>query len=112
MEDQGLRFNAGKLRYDLIPPDALKVLAQVFGKGAEKYAPRNWELGLSWMDTYASLMRHLQAWAEGEETDPESELPHVAHATWNAMALLTFGLRGTGTDDRMKTIRLSEEKAA
>src|SRR3546814_2609897 len=39
----GLRYNEGKTRYDLIPADALDLLAQVYSEGAKKYAPRNWE---------------------------------------------------------------------
>ena len=46
MEDKGLRFNDGKSRYDLITPFALEQLAKVLTKGAEKYAERNWELGM------------------------------------------------------------------
>jgi hypothetical protein len=99
---QGLRFNTGKLRYDLLPPDALEELVRVFTMGAEKYAPRNWEKGLSWMDCYASMMRHAQQWVKGEDRDEESGHLHTAHVQWNAMALTTFMLRGTGQDDRVK----------
>src|SRR3546814_3786614 len=65
----GLRYNEGKTRYDLIPADALDLLAQVYSEGAKKYAPRNWEQGFKWMDCYASAMRHGQAWARGEDLD-------------------------------------------
>jgi hypothetical protein len=33
-----------KLRYDLIPPQALKALAEVLTFGANKYADNNWQL--------------------------------------------------------------------
>lgn len=98
--ERGLRYNADKLRYDLVPPDAMEALVRVFTFGAQKYAPRNWEKGMPWMECDASLRRHLAAWEMGERLDPESGEPHLAHAVWNALALLTFELRGIGEDDR------------
>ncbi len=35
-----------------------------------------------------ALLRHLAADAQGERLDPESGLPHLAHAAWNALAIL------------------------
>lgn len=98
--ERGLRYNADKLRYDLVPPDAMEALVRVFTFGAKKYAPRNWEKGMPWMECDASLRRHLAAWEMGEHLDPESGEPHLAHAVWNALALLTFELRDIGEDDR------------
>lgn len=102
--EHGDRFNAGKLRYDLIPPDALADVARVYTYGANKYEPRNWEKGLSWSDTLASLERHVQAFKAGEDRDAESGLPHMAHVAWNALTLLAFASRGTGTDDRVPVV--------
>ncbi len=99
---KGLRYNAGKVRMDLVPPDALKALAEVYTKGAEKYAARNWEKGLDWSECYGSLLRHANAWNTGEDRDEESGQLHMAHVAWNAMALLTFALRGIGEDSRNK----------
>lgn len=98
-----LRHNAGKPRVDWLPPDALIGLAALMrdqmGEG-KKYPARNWEKGMPHMTVYASLLRHLFAWAQGEDTDPESGHPHSAHIHWNAMALHTYSLRGIGEDDR------------
>lgn len=98
--EKGLRYNTGKTRFDLLPPDALKELAEVYTQGAKKYAARNWEKGLSWSECYGSLLRHANAWAAREDRDEESGQPHMAHVAWNAMALLTFYLRSIGEDDR------------
>ena len=46
---RAMRFNAGKLRYDLLPADALERLVGVYTIGAEKYDDRNWEKGFPWM---------------------------------------------------------------
>lgn len=62
---------------------------------------RNWERGQQWSVPYASCMRHLQSWFAGENTDPESGLPHLAHAACNLLFLLAYQLRGmTFLDDR------------
>ncbi|GAB6852987.1 dATP/dGTP diphosphohydrolase domain-containing protein [Asaia astilbis] len=102
MIEGALRFNEGKLRFDLLPPDPVEELVAVLTMGAKKYSERNWEKGMSWMACQASLMRHLSAWMKGEDRDPESGRLHMAHVMWNAMAILTYQLRGIGTDDRPK----------
>ena len=38
---RGLRYNEGKLRYDLIPAKANEEYAKVLTKGLEKYPPNN-----------------------------------------------------------------------
>lgn len=99
---RGLRYNKGKRRYDLLPPDSLAVLADVLTVGAEKYAERNWEAGMPYKDALGSLERHLQDWKAGEDNDKESGLSHLAHVMCNAMFLLTWQLRNLGEDDRVK----------
>ena len=71
MEHKGLRFNQGKLRFDLVHPFAHEQMVKVLTKGAEKYAERNWEKGMTWSNVIASLKRHLQAIESGEDFDPE-----------------------------------------
>lgn len=102
-----IRFNADKLRYDLIPADVLEELAKLYTQGAAKYAPRNWEKGFAWMSVYSSLMRHIQAWALGEDRDPETGRLHLTHAEWNVQVLAAFMLRGVGVDDRPQLTKAS-----
>jgi len=107
----GLRYNDGKTRYDLIPADVLHEIADLYTIGAEKYAARNWEKGLVWMDTFACLLRHAFLWVRGEDYDiypdhrgrPGSGKHHMIHVAWNAMALAAFAMRGGGTDDRPRS---------
>lgn len=96
----GLRYNQGKPRHDLVSWPAINELAKVLTAGSQKYDARNWEKGLSYSDTFASLQRHLTAWYGGEEYDQETGLPHMAHVLCNAMFLQHFALTNTGTDDR------------
>lgn len=97
---QGLKHDAGKLRFDLIPPRPLEDLARVYTMGAAKYADRNWERGLAWGRVFGAIMRHLWAFWRGEDLDPESGLPHLAHAAWGCFSLLEYRHTHPEMDDR------------
>lgn len=99
-QEPGLRYDEGKARYDLIPPDALNALAMVYTVGAKKYSDRNWEKGMSWGRCFGSLMRHSWAFWRGEAIDQETGCHHMALAAWNCFALFCYHARQTGTDDR------------
>lgn len=87
-------------RFDLIPVDALWDIAEHFGRGAEKYADRNWERGYKWSLSYAALLRHLTAWWGGEDFDEETGSHHLAAVGFHTMALLTFVRTHPDGDDR------------
>ena len=78
--DGAVKSDANKARYDLIPATPLDLLARIYTMGAKKYADRNWEKGMAWGRVFAAIMRHLWAFWRGEDLDPESGLPHPAHA--------------------------------
>lgn len=90
MSEGALKFDAGKARWDLLPFAALDQVAKVMTFGASKYADRNWEKGLAWGRLLGAAMRHLSAWSRGISIDPESNLPHLAHAA--ACVLMLLGL--------------------
>lgn len=87
---QGLRFNQGKTRHDLVPQFAQQQFAKVLTKGSEKYAERNWELGMEWSKVVASLKRHIEAFEMGEDFDKETGLLHMAHVMCNAAFLVEY----------------------
>lgn len=87
-------------RYDLIPADALRQVAELYGKGAEKYAPRNWENGYDWSLSFAALQRHAWQFWNGEDTDTETQQHHMTSVIFHALALITFGDTHPGYDDR------------
>lgn len=76
---------AGKLRYDLISPFALKRLAVIYTKGAEHYGDRNWEKGIPFSRMVASMMRHLNQFLMGDMDED-----HLAQAIWNGVGILHF----------------------
>ena len=97
---EGVKFDTGKLRMDLLPPDALEAMARILTSGAEKYGERGWERGMAWSRPYAALLRHLLAWWGGQDTDPESGHPHLWHVMTNAVFLVSYEQRKVGEDDR------------
>lgn len=97
---KGLRFNEGKLRFDLLPTFASEQYAGVMTKGAEKYALRNWEKGMNWTTVLASLKRHVQAFEKGEDYDPETGKLHTAHIMTNAAFLTEYYKTHPQGDDR------------
>lgn len=77
----GRKFDGGKLQYGLIPPLALEETVKVLTFGAQKYEPDNWKIVPDSKRRYFdALQRHLWAWKQGEQNDPETGLSHLAHA--------------------------------
>ena len=69
-----------KLRYDLIPADALKEVARVLALGEEKHKGNNFrDVHLEHNQHIASAFRHGEAYRGGERVDPEMGTHHLAH---------------------------------
>lgn len=77
-------------RYDLIPVEPLRLLAEHFGRGARKYEDRNWERGYDWSLSFAALQRHAWQFWGGEDIDPETGSPHMVAVAWHALALVEY----------------------
>lgn len=89
--EQGLKYDQGKLRYDLVPPHAIKAIAEILTFGANKYAPNSWQTVENGETRYtAAMMRHFEAYRSGEEFDPETGKSHLAHCLCNITFLLWF----------------------
>lgn len=99
----GVKHDGEKSRVDLVPAGAVLAIADVFTFGAKKYAPNNWRGGFDWSRLIGALERHIAAFKEGEDLDPESGLPHMAHAGCCVMMLLEHQRLGYGRDDRYQT---------
>ena len=91
-----LKNNRGKLRYTLIPPDALAELAKVYTYGADKYAAHNWLKGADRADYADALMRHYIAYVSGEIRDKDTGLHHMAHLAFSAFTLMAYDMRKIG----------------
>lgn len=99
-------------RFDLLPWDALEEVARVYAAGAAKYEDHNWLRGYKWSLSAGALGRHFARFMLGEERDPETGCMHLACVAFHALTLITFALRGRGTDDRALDGLLAEDEAA
>lgn len=70
-------------------------------EGARKYGRHNYrEVGVRASVYYDALMRHMTAWWEGQDTDPDSGLSHIAKAMASLAVLRDSMIRGNWEDDR------------
>lgn len=81
----GVRFDTGKSRVDLLDTEFLEQIGKVLAFGAGKYDEHNWRRGIAVSRNLAAALRHTFAALRGEDTDPESGLPHLAHAACDLM---------------------------
>lgn len=89
--EAGRKYDAGKLDWTLLPTTALIPVVQVLMFGAKKYSRDNWQRVPDPVRRYhAALLRHIFAWANGEDLDPESKQHHLAHAACCLLFLMWF----------------------
>lgn len=78
---EGLKFDGAKPRPELLPATQLLDVSRVLAAGAKKYADDNWQHLEGGHRRYmGAALRHIFARMSGERTDPETGLPHLAHA--------------------------------
>lgn len=101
MKKQGRKNDDGKLRWDLLPYDAVRGIVSILTHGSNVYGDRNWENGMDWHRPYAALQRHLTAWWEDREPfDKDTGKSHLWHAGCCILFLIAYEIRGVGNDDR------------
>lgn len=97
----------GKPPLSLIPRSALLAEARVMAKGKAKYGAHNWRSGngMAWSRLIDATMRHLLAFADGEDVDNgesgSGEL-HLANARCCLAFLIEYYEKQLGQDDRHK----------
>tara|TARA_R110000787_G_scaffold24030_5_gene68492 strand:- start:4679 stop:5092 length:414 start_codon:yes stop_codon:yes gene_type:complete len=135
----GDRFNTGKLKWSLVSWKALAPMVRVLMFGAHKYTTfkrddginvkgdqiskedskglevvtsgaNNWKKGLKYTELTESLQRHLNAFIDGEDNDPESKLSHVGHILCNAMFLSYMSMFKKDMDDRYIDLNIKENE--
>lgn len=104
-EPIGKKYDGGKPRYGLLPPQALKDVVKVLTMGAIKYGDDNWKMVKDGNKRYFdAMMRHSWQWKEDPESkDEDSGISHLAHAICCALFLLEKEYIGT-KDETEKTI--------
>lgn len=92
--NDGRKDDQGKDRWDLVPMGPMRDVVRVLMFGAQRYGDDNWHMVVSKPDGvrryFSAVQRHLVAWWEGERLDPDSGMPHLAHAICGLLFLSWF----------------------
>lgn len=90
----GVKHDAGKPRFSLVPWAAMKAVVRVLEYGAREYGAWNWEVVEDQRTRYFDAAhRHLLAWWDGERSDKNTGESHLAHAICCCLFLLAVDLR-------------------
>lgn len=89
----GVKADGGKPDLSLLLIPAMLEVGKVFDFGAKKYAAYNYT-GLEANRLIAACLRHLMAHNIGEDNDPETGMPHLAHAACSAIMALQCHMQG------------------
>jgi hypothetical protein len=94
-------IGSDKVPYHLWPETASILGALALLDGMLKYGRANWRaVGVRASIYYDALRRHMNKWFEGEDIDPDSGLPHLAHMLACCAILVDAQAAGKMTDDR------------
>lgn len=90
-----------KVSLSVVPAPVIAELGVAMLEGARKYGRHNYRAaGVRASVYYDAAFRHLAAWWEGEDIDPDSALSHVTKAIATLTVLRDSMMRGNWVDDR------------
>lgn len=95
-------IGSNKLPLHLWPASATALGCLGMLDGMLKYGRSNFRaIGVTASIYVDAAQRHIAAWFEGEEEDPDSGVPHIAHALACLAIIVDSMAAGTLNDDRM-----------
>ena len=95
-----------KVPFSTVPAEVIAEIGLGMMEGARKYARHNYRIaGVRASVYYDALMRHMCAWWEGEDTDPDSGLNHIVKALSSLTVLRDAMLNDKLTDDRPPSLK-------
>jgi hypothetical protein len=94
-------IGSSKVPPSRIPPQVLGEVALGLLEGACKYGGYNWRIaGVRASVYYDASRRHIDAFWEGQDIDPDSGLSHITKAIAGLIVLRDSMLQGNWVDDR------------
>ena len=89
-----------------VPTQVLLELGVAMLEGAAKYGRHNYRFaGIRSSVYFDAVVRHLFAWWEGEDIDPDSGLSHITKAIATLVVLRDAQMQGKVVDDRPPSAR-------
>jgi hypothetical protein len=94
-------FGVKKASLSCVPAPVLLEMGIGMQEGGAKYGRHNYRsIGVRGSVYYDATMRHLMAWWEGEDIDPDSGLSHITKAMCSLAVLRDAMLQNKFNDDR------------
>ncbi len=87
---EGVKYDAGKPRWGLLPFREVKEVVEILTFGAQKYSEDNWKKVTPKERYVDAAFRHFTSWVQGEKKDMESGKSHLAHAVCCLLFLMWF----------------------
>lgn len=79
-KQEAVKFDTGKPPITMVSREVIEGMARVRAFGAKKYSRDNWKNGFTYTRSLDAAFRHLLAFNDGEDLDPESGESHLYHA--------------------------------
>ena len=99
-----------KVAISAVPVGVLFELGHPITEGALKYSRHNFrEVGVRASVYYDAVWRHLGAWYEGQNIDPDSGMSHITKAIACLTVLRDSMIQGNWVDDRPPGVELDME---
>lgn len=90
-----------KVPLSTVPAPVMAEVGLAMLEGARKYGRHNYRsAGVRASVYYDALLRHVMAWWEGEDNDPDSGLSHIVKAIACLVVLRDSMIQGNWIDDR------------
>ena len=90
-----------KVPISVLPAQVVLETALALYEGDRKYGKGNYRaIGVRASVYYDACFRHLMAWHEGQDVDPDSGISHVTKAIAGLMVLRDSMMNNNWTDDR------------
>lgn len=100
-KERQLKAKEDNRQWDLLPFGPLEEVVKVLEFGSVKHGAWSWrDRPTSYAERFGSVMRHLLKWWRGQDIDPQSGLPHLAHAACQLLFLIGYIQDGTIEDNR------------
>lgn len=90
-----------KAPFSTVPAQVIAEVGLAMLEGSLKYGRHNFRsVGVRGSVYYDAALRHLTAWWEGQDFDPDSDLPHIVKAIACLAVLRDSQTQGNWVDDR------------
>ena len=97
---EGKKNDSGKSDYSLLTRPMLESMIAALMYGENKYSRGNFKGGFTNTRLLAAAMRHIMAFNDGEDLDPESNVSHLGHAMAALAMCLDNRAEGTSVEGR------------